>query len=231
MNTAGKGQTHWLVCVLVLVNLLSCKPSSTSESPGTLNGQTARGEVDTRRAALSKDEMIQIAKREMRNWGRDPASLTTYYDEDNQGWHRCFPKPLPELAGHDYQVIDCWDHRSEPVWILIDRKTGTILKTLTGYGPSLETRDGETLSKDEMIQAAMRVLRYLKENERRIYYDEDNQRWHRFFPKPLPGLAGHDYQAIECIDDEPDSFTHPLWLLIDKKTGTVLKVVPAAVQN
>jgi hypothetical protein len=233
MNTASKEHTNWLVCLLVLVSLLSCKPSSTSESPGTPKGQTAKGEADAGRAALSKNEMIQIARRELRNRGHDPNNPAIYYDEGNRWWHKCFPEPLPELAGHDYQVIECWDGISEPAWILIDRKTGAILKTLIGYGPSLETRDGETLSKDEMIQAAQRVLRFLERDPNKVttYYDEDNQRWHTCFPKPLPELAGHDYQVIEYIHDEPRGFSDPLWIVIDKKTGTVLKVVAAPVQN
>jgi hypothetical protein len=119
--------------LLVLVSLLSCRPSSTSESPGTPNGQTAKGEADARRATLSKDEMIQTAKRGL----RDPNGYAIHYDEDNQLWHRCFTKPMPELEGHDYQVIQFFYDQpgsmSTPVWILIDKKTGTILKKVVSY--------------------------------------------------------------------------------------------------
>ena len=100
-------------------------------------------------------------------------------------------------------IIRCLSARSErePVRIVIDRKTGTILMTLIGYGPSVEPRDGETLSKDEMIQVAHRVLHYRERNPNKValYYDEGNQRWHICFPKPLPELAGHDYQVIEYL--------------------------------
>jgi hypothetical protein len=225
VNMGSEGQTHRIVCLLVLVGLLSCRPSSTSESPQTPNGQTAKGGTDAGRAGLSKDEMIQVAKRELHNRGHDPNNLRIYYDEGNRYWHRCFPKPLPELEGRDYQVMDCWDRISEPVWILIDRKTGAVLKTVIGYGPSLETRDGDTLSKDEVIQVAELVLRYrdMDPNDLTMYYDEDNQRWHRCFPKPVAELEGHDYQVVEYLDDKPGNMSDPLWIVIDKKTGAILK--------
>ena len=148
MGSSKKERVFLLICMCVCMALMSCKPRGTEEGPKESKSDSVAGQVDVRREGLSQEEIIDAANRALRQMELDPKKCAVLYDEGNRFWKDAFPKLLPDLKGHDYQAIEYWERHyvptpSEPVWIVIDRKTGDVLKTIVGTRVVMAVGDSE----------------------------------------------------------------------------------------
>ena len=137
MGSSKKKRIFLLICLCVCVAPMSCRPRGTEKSPKESKSESLDGQAGVRRDGLSKEEVIDAANRAARQHDLNPNKCDIIYDEGNRLWRDAFPKLVPDLDGHNYQAIRFWRRHSmpipsEPRWILIDRKTGEVLKTVVG---------------------------------------------------------------------------------------------------
>jgi len=82
---------------------------------------------------LSREQIIDAANKAARNHGLDPDQMTISYDEGNALWRTSNYTDVSELADKDYQAVSYWWKPLAPeggFWVLVDKKTGRILKTV-----------------------------------------------------------------------------------------------------
>jgi len=108
------------------------------KSPGGLdaNSVDVRSDGDER---LSKTEILEIAGRALLEKGPSPKRCQVTYDEENKFWRLTHPKLAVELEGRDFQAVrymrKFWFPAAvSPWWILIDTKTGAVLRVDLGEG-------------------------------------------------------------------------------------------------
>ncbi len=96
--------------------------------------------------------------------------------------------------------------------------------------PASEQKAGperNVLSKEQIISIANAVARrYGRDPDKSIViYDEENALWRSTFPAG-PAFDGHDYQAVAYRDRSGEYiFSGHLWVIIDRNTGEVLRVL------
>jgi hypothetical protein len=139
MKLLIKRRGAWVLCLLAGVNLMSCKPSHHSKADSESNRPAAARETEAREEVLSKEQIIELTNHAIRERGFDLGRHRTYYDEGNRFWDHYFSRSSPELQGLDYQAVMYYVEPSEamfwdPVWVVIDKKTGVVLKTALGFG-------------------------------------------------------------------------------------------------
>jgi len=86
--------------------------------------------METRHAALSKEQVIKVANNAARRHGQTPEKMHVEYDEGNSHWRDVARGPWPELEGRDFQAVIYWHQPPIPeggLWILIDRNSGEVL--------------------------------------------------------------------------------------------------------
>jgi hypothetical protein len=137
MISSKERQMLLLICLCVYVAPLSCKPRATERSPKESKGESVDGQVGVGSEGLSKEQVMDAAKRVALHHRMNPDSCDIVYDEGNRLWRDAFPKLLPDLDGHDYQAVRFRRRHSrpipsEPLWVLIDRKNGEVLKIIIG---------------------------------------------------------------------------------------------------
>jgi hypothetical protein len=83
---------------------------------------------------LSREQIIDAANTAARERGWKLEESRSVFDEDNARWRSVFSDiTIPEVEGHDYQVI-IYIRRaimpSEPLWVAVDRSTGKVLRVV-----------------------------------------------------------------------------------------------------
>lgn len=122
-----------LVCVLVVMELMSCRPSGKQAVLEKSESDSGQRKAEMKKSVLSKEQIIEIANRAARQRGRDPERCVIGYDEGNVFWRKVARGPWHELEGHDFQAVG-YDYR-EPIasgtlWVLVDRNTGEVLSAM-----------------------------------------------------------------------------------------------------
>lgn len=113
---------------------MSCKPRS--EGAGSDESTTRDSEVgaEMNTTDLSREQILDAANKVARKHGLNPDRMTIRYDEGNEYWQASTSKlNMPELADKDYQAVSYWMKPLAPeggFWVLVDKKTGRILKTV-----------------------------------------------------------------------------------------------------
>ena len=82
------------------------------------------------------------------------------------------------------------------------------------------------LSREQIIDAANKAARNhgLDPDQMDVVYDEGNGYWRVANYKDMPELADKDYQAVAYLQ-KPTAPEGGFWVLVDKKTGRILKTV------
>ncbi len=137
MSSSEKRGISLLICMCVCMAPISCKPRGIDKRPKESKSEFPDVEVDVGKDGLSKAEIVEAAGRAARQMDLDPKKCDVLYDEGNRLWRNAFPKLVADLEGHDYQAVQYQRRQSvptpgEPVWVLIDRTTGDVLKTVVG---------------------------------------------------------------------------------------------------
>jgi hypothetical protein len=84
----------------------------------------------------------------------------------------------------------------------------------------------ESLTKKEIIQIAKNFLEEKSGKQTsglRLYYDNKNKVWNKYYAGYYPKLKGHNYQAVKF--EQTGTLTQgggPYWVCVDKETGEVL---------
>jgi hypothetical protein len=90
---------------------------------------------------------------------------------------------------------------------------------------------GETtssvLSKEQIVEIANGVARRHGYDPKEMVYDEGNASWKKEPRGPWPELEGHDFQVVYYSHRSPYTAGGGLWVLVDRNTGKVLRVVGA----
>ena len=114
---------------------MSCRPPSegVGSDESTIRDSEVRAEMKT--TDLSREQIIDAANKVARNHGLNPDQMMIRYDEGNEYWRASTSnyKDMPELADKDYQAVSYWMKPISPeggFWVLVDKKTGRILKTV-----------------------------------------------------------------------------------------------------
>jgi len=121
-----------LMITLVCLATTSCKTvgrQTTREEAAKAGSEQQHAISGT---PLSKEQIIAVAQTVARERGWYPGNLCIY-DEGNSLWMRTYGLvPVPELDGHDYQVVMYVRPQAMTdggdLAIVVDRKTGAVLK-------------------------------------------------------------------------------------------------------
>ncbi len=114
---------------LTICALIGCKreqPDNNSREKDIIQNQS-----------LTKQEIINIAKREVEDNFSGTTELSVYYDVNNIECAKLFKESDPNLFQNDFQAILFYKKQFIPtpmgeVWICVDKKTGVVLR-LYGY--------------------------------------------------------------------------------------------------
>ena len=114
---------EYLLYIIICTGATSCKP---------MNVQTSReGGVEMRTRTLAREQIIHRANGVVRQHGRDPKRFHVIYDDGNVAWRSTVKIPVPELQGHDYQLV-MYRPRAQQLggelWVVVDRNTGDELR-------------------------------------------------------------------------------------------------------
>jgi hypothetical protein len=127
-----------LVCMCIGAVAMFCKSPGNKKSlrGPDANSMGVRSDGSER---LSKTEILDIAGRALREKGPNPRRCHVTYDEENKFWRLTHPKLAVELEGRDFQAVrymrKFWFPAAvSPWWILIDTKTGAVLRVELGEG-------------------------------------------------------------------------------------------------
>ncbi len=125
----------WLLGLAVLVCLAtaSCEPKHIQTTPQGVKQTGLDGQADKKTTPLSKEQIIAIADAVARDYGWQPEERLAY-DKGNVLWEAAFRGVrVPELEGHDYQVL-VYGRRGVlfggDLSVVVDRNTGAVLKIL-----------------------------------------------------------------------------------------------------
>ena len=83
------------------------------------------------------------------------------------------------------------------------------------------------LSKKQLIMIAKKAIMEelnMDPESGKLYFDNGNKIWNKYFAEKYPNLSNYDYQAIRFVRNGPITIGGgSCWMCIDKKTGEVLQ--------
>lgn len=136
MRPRGKIWVLLLTCMCIGAVAMFCKPPANKENPRDPDANST-GVGPSGGERLSKTEILGIAERAAREKGLNPKRCDVVYDEENRFWRLTHPKLASGFEGHDYQAIyyvrKVWGLSAvTPLWVLIDTRTGDVLRAEFG---------------------------------------------------------------------------------------------------
>jgi len=124
----------WLLMMFICAGLTSCEPTHRQATTESLSKGGSEDHADMGKKPLSREQIIDAANTAARERGWKLEESRSVFDEDNARWRSVFSDiTIPEVEGHDYQVI-IYIRRaimpSEPLWVAVDRSTGKVLRVV-----------------------------------------------------------------------------------------------------
>ncbi len=103
---------------------------------------------------------------------------------------------------------------------------GLLSENATTDNPKQKEMGEKTvLSKEQIVQIANGAARRHGYDPKEMVYDEGNVAWKKEPRGPWPELEGHDFQAVEYWHRSLYTAGGGIWVLVDRNTGEVLRVV------
>ena len=128
-----KLQVFLLISAMLCTCGVLCKLLVTRTTPRGSKTESAHGVAERGKSVLTNKQIIAIANRAAREYGRNPDECLIGYDEGNVFWKKAARGPWSDLAGHDFQAVG-YDYRdprpSGTLWVLVDRNTGEVLSVM-----------------------------------------------------------------------------------------------------
>lgn len=125
--------------VFLLISTILCTCGVLCKSLGTQTGsrrsktESVNEMAEREESGLTKEQILAIANRAAREYGRNPDECLIGYDKGNVFWKKAARGPWSDLTDHDFQAVG-YDYRaprpSGTLWVLVDRNTGKVLSVM-----------------------------------------------------------------------------------------------------